>query len=111
MRTFWMVLGGAAAGAGLAYLFSPAGAGARRAIRETTGEWGDAARQCMETTSHVLADKAHEGQRMAGELLSQGQELAGQALETYHSLEEAVGPVREIAEHGKEAWKKATAAA
>ena len=110
MRTLWMVLGGAAVGAGVGYLLSPACSETRRVLRERAVELAHEAEERVSATSQVLAEKAQEGKQRADELLAQGQEIAQQARETYHKLEEVVTPVREIAQQGREVLGKARAA-
>jgi methyl-accepting chemotaxis protein len=110
MRTALMVLGGALAGAGLGYLFSPAGSRARQAIRDCTTDCVRWTADCLSTTSHLVAEKAEEGRHAAQELLTQGQELAEQARETYHKVEELIEPVRDMAEQSKQVIDKAKTA-
>ena len=79
MRTWMIVLGGAATGAGLAYLCSPAGEPARRKIREKATWAAYRTEQCLTTTAQTLAVKAEEGKQLATHLIEEGQEIAQQA--------------------------------
>ncbi len=111
MRTMWMVVGGAALGAGLAALFSPAGATTRRKIREKSVEFSQDAQVFVTDQARNLQRMAGQMKHKAEELVEQGQQLVDTGRSTMHAVEEVVDEGREILDHARAAAEKAKHAA
>ena len=95
MRTFWITVSGAAVGAGLGLLFSPAGRGTRKLIRDKTAKCTSDTQDLLMSQARQLRRKARGYQHKAGELIAQSQELAA-------SSREAIETVHEVIAHGHE---------
>jgi len=110
MRTFLMACGGAAVGAGVALLFSPAGRSARELIRDKTVKCTHDAQEFVQTKSQRLASKAKSYEQQVEELVAQGQELVTHGKEVWSQVDEVLSQGKGIVEQGKQAVEKAKTA-
>lgn len=111
MRTMWIVVGGAALGAGVAALFSPAGERARRRVREKTVEFSHDAQAVMTDQARNLKQIAGQLQQKSEDLMEKGQEWVKTGRSTMHAMQEVVEEGREILDHARAAAEKAKHAA
>jgi gas vesicle protein len=106
MRTVLFVMGGAAIGAGCAWLMSPQAAGTRSRIRDKAVKCSnDVTDFCGKKTRHftnVAKGCAHQME----DVVASGRELIQQGKETVSNM----APVQEILEQGREVVEKAKTA-
>ncbi|MCC2668612.1 MAG: hypothetical protein K0Q72_1083 [Armatimonadetes bacterium] len=75
MRTFWMAVGGAAVGAGLGLLFSPAGKGTRKLISDKTAKCTSDTQDLVMSKARHLRNKARGYGHKAQQLIEHGREV------------------------------------
>lgn len=111
MRTVMMTIGGAAVGAGLGLLFSPAGNRTRKLIADKTVKCTHDTQDFVMAKARHLRNKAKGLQHEAGKLIHQSEGLT----ETYKSAAETVSGLvaqgQELLEHGKDVIEKAKSSA
>jgi gas vesicle protein len=106
MRTFWMAVGGAAVGAGLGLLFSPAGSNTRRMIKDKTAKCTEDTQDLVMRNARRLRTKARGYQHKAGELIAQSKELAETGKGAMESVHEVIAQGHELVEQSREVIQK-----
>lgn len=111
MRTVWVAVAGAAVGAGVAVLLSPAGRETRKRAKEAIERCTLETQERLVATGRGLRRKAQKLEQSAEQWVEQGKELAEVGKSTLNSVQAKAAEGREVLEHGKEVLDKAKAAA
>lgn len=111
MRTVLMTIGGAAVGAGLGLLFSPAGSRTRKLIADKTTKCTHDTQDLVMAKARHLRNKAKGLQHKAGEFVQQSEGLTETCKTVVESVSGLVAQGQELLEHGKDVIEKAKTSA
>lgn len=111
MRTFWMAVGGAAVGAGLGLLFSPAGKSTRKLLMDKTARCTSDTQDLVMRKARHLQNKARGYRHKAEELVAQSKELVETSKGAIESVQEVIAQGHELVEQSREVIQKAKLAA
>jgi len=111
MRTVMMTIGGAAVGAGLGLLFSPAGNRTRKLIADKTVKCTHDTQDLVMSKARHLRNKAKGLQHKAGEFVQQSEGLTETCKHVVETASGLVAQGQELFEHGKGVIDKAKTSA
>lgn len=111
MRTVMMTIGGAAVGAGLGLLFSPAGSRTRKLIADKTAKCTHDTQDLVMAKARHVRNKAKGLQHKAGELIQQSEGLTETCKQAAESVSGLMAQGQELLEHGKDVLDKAKSSA
>jgi gas vesicle protein len=107
MRTVLMTIGGAAVGAGLGLLFSPAGNRTRKLIADKTVKCTHDTQDLLMSKARHLRNKAKGLKHHAGEFIQQSEGLTEACKTAAATVSGLVSQGQELLEHGKDVIEKA----
>ena len=110
MRTFLMIAGGAALGAGMGLLMSPKGARTRSLIRDKAVKYSHDVQDFAGSKGRHLRNKMKGYAHHAQEAVEQCKEMAHQAVDTMEELQPTIESARATMDTAKSAVHKAKAA-
>jgi gas vesicle protein len=111
MRTVWLAVAGAAVGAGVAVLMSPAGRETRLRAKEALERCTLETQDRLATAGRRLRAKAKTLEQSAEQWVEQGKELAEVGMAAMTSVQSKAAEGKDVIDHGKEVLQKAKSAA